>query len=153
MSHFLVQTKCTVKSRSRASSDDDDFIVPDDDGSEVETRSAKTSSSRRSSMSSRRSAASSDGEDAELDEDDLEDDAPKISRPKTKSKAPAKSSTKAVPAGNGSFSFMTAAEQREKGVKDDKKAAESPYDFLLDVRDVRYTYYSARLFSDINGCI
>ncbi|KJA23091.1 hypothetical protein HYPSUDRAFT_40213 [Hypholoma sublateritium FD-334 SS-4] len=135
-----------AKSRSRASSDDDDFIVPDDD-SEVETRStksAKSSSSRRSSMSSRRSAVSSDDEDAELDADglDLEDDIPKKSKSKSKAKAAAKSSfskkAAAAPSaggGTGSFSFLTAAERREQGIKDDKKAAESPYDFLLEVKD------------------
>jgi DNA mismatch repair protein MSH6 len=38
--------------------------------------------------------------------------------------------------GTGSYTFLTAAEQREQGKKDEKKAAESPYSFLLNVKDV-----------------
>ncbi|KAF8960367.1 hypothetical protein BDZ97DRAFT_1922267 [Flammula alnicola] len=138
-----------TKSRSRASSDDDDFIVPDE--SDVEThsvKSAKSSSSRRSSMSSRRSGVSSDDDDEEFDEDDLDldDDLPKKSKSKGKGKAStAKSSTSkkstkttsdpSTGGGTGTFTFLTAAEQREQGKKDDKKAAESPYSFLLNVID------------------
>ncbi len=95
-------------------------------------------------MSSHRSAVSSDDDEAELDEDDLDlDDAPKKSKSKSKAKATGKSSSSkkdaSAPSAGGetaSFSFLTAAERREQGIKDDKKAAESPYDFLLEVKDV-----------------
>jgi hypothetical protein len=138
------------KPRSRASSDDDDFIVPDDsDGETHSVKSAKSSSSRRSSTSSRRSGLISDedSEEAELDQDDLDlDDEPR-KRGKNMAKASSSKSSKskksskgaAVPVGdggNGSFTLLTAAEQREQGKKDDKKAAESPYSFLLNVKDV-----------------
>ncbi|KAJ3497847.1 hypothetical protein NLJ89_g10297 [Agrocybe chaxingu] len=123
------------KASSRASSDDDDFIVPDDSEEELYSKSAK-SSSRRSSMSSRRSTASSDDEE----DLDLDDDLPKKSKPKgkatTKSAGSKKSTKAAGGAGSGgTFNFLTAAEQREQGKKDEKKAAESPYGFLQDVRD------------------
>ncbi|KDR79956.1 hypothetical protein GALMADRAFT_242120 [Galerina marginata CBS 339.88] len=129
-----------ARSRSRASSDDDDFIVPDD--SDDEARSVKSSSSRRSSRSR---TSSDDDEEAEADQDDqdLDDEAPKKGRSKAKSKSSSrksgfsKKSAKAAEegTGTGTFSFLTAAEQREQGKKDDKKSAESPYDFLQDVRD------------------
>uniref|UniRef100_A0A8H7XWG4 DNA mismatch repair protein n=1 Tax=Psilocybe cubensis TaxID=181762 RepID=A0A8H7XWG4_PSICU len=131
-------------SKSRASSDDEDFIVPDDSDEDSHSiKSHKSSSSRRSSTSSRTSAASSEDED-HFDDDDLEEDeAPKKSKAKTKTKSSGKStsskSSAAKPSGdgvgNGTFSLLTAAEQREQEKKDDKKAAESPYDFLMDVRD------------------
>lgn len=36
--------------------------------------------------------------------------------------------------------FLTKAEQRELGKKEEKKAAESPYSFLTDIKDVSYGY-------------
>ena len=131
------------KSRSRASSDDDDFIVPDD--SEEEVRSTKSSSSRRSSMSSRRSGGTEDEDEDEADFDaddlDLDNDVPKKSKPKGKPKASggsksSKANTTMTSTGPGVVNFLTAAEQREQGKKDEKKSAESPYSFLQDVRDV-----------------
>ena len=92
-------------------------------------RSVKSSASR-SSASSRRSAVSSEDEYSDADN--------------VKSKSKSKSSTKKVshakqtPAVlNGSTTelFLTAAERRERGKKDEKKAAETPYSFLEDVKD------------------
>ena len=122
-----------AKSNSRASSDDDDFIVPDD--SEEDASSRKTSS-RRSSISSRRSTASENDDVFEEDALDLEEK-PKKTKAKGKRKAVFKS-TGGNPAGDasGTFGFLTAAEQRAQGKKEEKKAAEEPYSFLQDVRDV-----------------
>jgi DNA mismatch repair protein MSH6 len=36
--------------------------------------------------------------------------------------------------------FLTKAEQRELGKKEEKKAAESPYSFLADIKDVSCGY-------------
>jgi DNA mismatch repair protein MSH6 len=119
-----------VKSSSRASSDDDDFIVPDD--SEEDASSTRKTSSRRSSVSSRRSTAS-ENDDFEEDALDLEEK-PKKTKAKGKGKAASKSNT-AGDAG-GTFGFLTAAEQRAQGKKEEKKAAEEAYSFLQDVRDV-----------------
>ncbi|CAA7264271.1 unnamed protein product [Cyclocybe aegerita] len=141
LSRFKKSPAKKGKARSRASTDDDDFIVPDDSEEESYSKSAK-SSSRRSSMSSRCSTASEDDEEAGFDEDDLDldDDLPKKSKSKgkttTKSAGSKKSTKTAGDAGSGgAFNFLTAAEQREQGKKDEKKAAESPYGFLQDVRD------------------
>ncbi|KAF5310782.1 hypothetical protein D9619_007990 [Psilocybe cf. subviscida] len=128
------------KARSRASSDDDDFIVPDESDTEARSTKSSKSSSRRSSMSSHRT--SDDDDDAD-DFDEDEDEAPKKSKGKSKSKAAsatkksAASSSAGAGAGAGAsgFSFLTAAEQREQDKKDDKKAAESPYSFLLNITD------------------
>jgi len=118
-------------------SDDDDFIVPDDSDEDAHsTRSGK--SSRRSS--SRQFTASEDDEETQLEEDDLNVGvAPKkkaggggpVRRVSKKT-----TSTTAAEGGAGSFTFLTAAEQREQGRKAGKKATEEPYRFLQDVRDV-----------------
>ena len=96
-------------------------------------------------MSSRHSEE--DDEELDFDDDDLDlDDEPR-KKSKSKGKASAtkssgsKKSSKAAAApvgggGTGSYTFLTAAEQREQGKKDEKKAAESPYSFLLNVKDV-----------------
>ncbi|KAG5727213.1 DNA mismatch repair protein msh6 [Termitomyces sp. T112] len=115
------------KSRSNAS-EDDDFIVPSD--SDGDTKSVKSSVSR-SSVSSRRSAVSS--------EDEFSDDGDHVkSKSKSKSsrkKAPSAKQTSAVSNGGTSGLFLTAAERREQGKKDEKKAAETPYSFLEDIKD------------------
>ncbi|KXN86517.1 DNA mismatch repair protein msh6 [Leucoagaricus sp. SymC.cos] len=119
------------KGETRASSDEDDFIVPSDSESE-DTRSVK-SSSGRSSASSRRSVISDD----DLMGDSGED-RPKKSKAKS-SKGKAKAGTSGKPSegvSQGSSSFLTAAEQREQDKKNDKKTTEDPYIFLQDVRDV-----------------
>jgi len=123
------------KSRSNAS-DDDDFIVPDSD---TEVKSVKSSSSR--STASRRSVASSDESSIE--------DKPKKAKPKPKPSAKRaaggkKGATAAVAEGTsgGTNAFLTAAEQREQGKKNEKKVAEEAYSFLADVQDVRFQSFS-----------
>ncbi|KAF9051391.1 muts domain V-domain-containing protein [Panaeolus papilionaceus] len=131
LSRFKKSPAKKGRSRSQAS-DDDDFIVPDD--SEEEAKSVKSSSSR----SSRSSRMSSDDE-GDFDDFDM-DDEPAAKKSKAKKSAPYKSSGSkaAVPLAASSSisgSFLTAAEQRAQGKKDEKKAAESPYSFLQDVKD------------------
>ncbi|KAG6876423.1 hypothetical protein C0993_003233 [Termitomyces sp. T159_Od127] len=128
--------KSTRKSRSDAS-DDDDFLAPSDSDDDV--KSIKSSASR-SSASSRRSAVSSD--------DDFSDDDINV---KSKSESKSKSSIKKTPsekqtltASNGGASglFLTAAERREQGKKDEKKAAETPYSFLEDIKDATWAEFT-----------
>ncbi|KAJ7445807.1 muts domain V-domain-containing protein [Mycena galericulata] len=113
------------KSRSVASDDDADFIVPSD--SDIETKSQKSFKSASSrSGSSRRSAISDD--DSEVEEP--------TKKSKSKSTAKKGTSDKSAPvATSGSRSFLTAAEQREQEKKNEKKESESPYAFLMDIRD------------------
>lgn len=90
------------------------------------------------SRSSRRSSgASSEGEDGfEQDEDEEQKARGKFSGNKSRS-SQAKGNSKALANSGGSATFLTAAEQREQGKKEEKKAAESPYSFLADnIRDV-----------------
>ncbi|KAJ3747148.1 muts domain V-domain-containing protein [Lentinula detonsa] len=110
--------------RSSRASEDDDFIIPSEE-SDVEVESTKTSSSR---PSSRQSLLSDEDEDE--DEDNV---VSKKSKPKPKTKLNAKVKTSTQD--SDSFSFLTAAERREQDKKDEKKAAETPYGFLQDVKD------------------
>lgn len=118
---------------SRSSSpadDDDDFIVPDDSDVEPRGRSSSRASSRRS-VSGRSSRRSSHHDDESEDED----------KPKTKRSAPGRPTLKKAlaensSAGNVTSLFLTAAEQRTQEKKTEKKAAEDPFNFLVDVRDV-----------------
>ena len=97
-------------------------------------------------MSSRHSEEDDDdGLDFDDDDLDLDDEPSKKSKNKTKNSTTkpsgSKKSLKAATApvgggGTGSYTFLTAAEQREQGKKDEKKAAESPYSFLVNVKDV-----------------
>ncbi|KAK1221756.1 DNA mismatch repair protein msh6 [Marasmius sp. AFHP31] len=107
------------RASSRASTDDDDFIANSD--SESDAKSFKSSSR----ASSRNSVLSSDNEEEEPS-------ARKKSQPKPKKAV--RPSASATPVG-GSSSFLTAAERREQDKKNEKKSAESPYSFLLDVKD------------------
>ncbi|TFK72470.1 DNA mismatch repair protein Msh6 [Pluteus cervinus] len=111
--------------RSQKSDDDDDFIVPDDSDDDV--RSVKSSSSR----SSRPSVPSSEDVSDESDDQSKKQGKAKAKVPKGKAKQIA---TPATPS-EGSFLFLTAAEQREQGKKNEKKSAEEPFAFLQDVRD------------------
>ena len=134
----------TGRAHPKASDDDDDFIVPSD--SEVETRSIKSSSSRLSSASRRSGVTSSE------DEDDFDQDEDEVPKKKRKSSGKSRSSPakgKALAnSGSGNATFLTAAEQREQGKKEEKKAAESPYSFLADnVRDVSKLLLLDFLFS------
>ncbi|PPR06375.1 hypothetical protein CVT24_002487 [Panaeolus cyanescens] len=133
LSRFKKSPNKKARSRSRASEDDDDFIVPDD--SEVETRSHKSSSSR----SSRSSRASSDDDDDFGDNTDDDEPVAKKSKAKKSFSSKAGGSKMAKPlaasAGVSGSAFLTAAEQRAQGKKEEKKAAESPYSFLQDPKD------------------
>ncbi|KAF5379188.1 hypothetical protein D9615_005989 [Tricholomella constricta] len=119
------------KSRSNAS-DDDDFIVPSD--SDVDAKSIKSSASR-SSISSRRSEISSEDDFSDEDESKVKS---KSKSKRTPKKAPAAKKSTAASidvASSGTGLFLTAAERRAQGKKDEKKAAEDPYSFLADVKD------------------
>jgi DNA mismatch repair protein MSH6 len=126
--------------RKSQASDDDDFLVPSDSSipiSHLRSSSASSASSRRSST-----AADSD-EDSFIVPDsgtEIEDAQPKKSKSKTsKSTRPSlkKGDTETSSGGGSGFAFLTAAEQRAQGKKQEKKSTEDPYSFLLDVRDVR----------------
>jgi len=120
--------------RIYGTSDDDDFIMHVDSDSEADNRSLK-SSSNRSSTSSRRSILS---DDDVMEEPNL--DKPKKSKAKSsKSKGMVEKSTKTLAAvSQAGSSFLTAAERREQGKKDEKRLTEDPYSFLQDVKDVRF---------------
>lgn len=120
--------------RSSSPGDDDDFVVPDESDEEARGRSSSRASSSRS-ISGRSSERSSHHDDDDADEDEDEDEPKsKKSVPKrpTLRKAPAENSS----AGNGTSLFLTAAEQRTQNKKTEKKAAEDPFSFLVDVKDV-----------------
>ncbi|KAF8155583.1 muts domain V-domain-containing protein [Crassisporium funariophilum] len=133
--------------KSPVKKDDDDFIVPSDSENDARsTKSGKLSSSfsRSSSRSSRHSVSTDVDEEDDDDADDVVDsDEEPVKKTKKGAAKPAGKKGKALAAagagggggGGGSFTFLTAAEQREQGKKDDKKAAESPYGFLVNVRD------------------
>jgi DNA mismatch repair protein MSH6 len=95
-------------------------------------------SSRRSSVSSRRSTAS-ETDDFEEDTFDLEEASKKSKSKRKGTAATAKSAGSKTAGVSGTFGFLTAAEQRAQGKKQEKKAAEEPYSFLQDVRDVSST--------------
>jgi len=102
-------------------------------------------SSSASSVSSRRlSTAADSDEDSFIVLDsgtEIEDAHPKKSKSKSTSKSAKpslkKGGTGASSGGASGFSFLTAAEQREQGKKNEKKATDDPYSFLQDVRDAR----------------
>lgn len=103
-----------------------------DSSSEADGKSVKSSSSR-SSASSRQSILCDDDDVME----ELDNDKPK--KPKAKSsKGRVEKSTKPLAAvSQTSSGFLTAAERREQGKKDEKKLNEDPYSFLQNVKDVR----------------
>lgn len=118
----------------KATSDDDDFFAHTDSGSEADSKSVKSSSSR-SSASSRQSILR-DGDDDVMEESDY--DKPKKSKAKS-SKGKVEKSTKPLAATSQANSgFLTSAERREQGKKDEKKSNEDPYSFLQNVKDVRF---------------
>jgi hypothetical protein len=138
----------TARAHSKASDEDDDFIVPSD--SEVETRSIKSSSSR-SSGASRRSGGASSADEDDFEQD--EDEEPKKKGKKSTS-TQAKGNSKALAGSGASATFLTAAEQREQGKKEQKKAAESPYSFLADnIRDVRKLFFVGIFLSKFIKCM
>ncbi|KAL4256940.1 DNA mismatch repair protein [Pleurotus pulmonarius] len=129
----FTSTKKRIVRKSSAASDDDDFIVPSD--SESDGQSVRSSSSRLS----RRSGISSEDNFDDDDGDDDDDSAPKKkSKPPKKgasTKGASKDASSSMPNMTSGASFLTAAEQRERGKKDEKKAAEEPYAFLQTVMD------------------
>ncbi|PFH50600.1 hypothetical protein AMATHDRAFT_80735 [Amanita thiersii Skay4041] len=136
LTHFK---RANIKSSqsSSAKHDDDDFVLPSDHD-EDDSRSIKSS---RSTASRRSHASSSEAEGDDFLVDDEEEET--VGKKKAFSSKKGKSKPSAVANGVGSSyagcptgsSFLTAAERREQGKKNDKKAAEEPYAFLLDVRD------------------
>ncbi|EGO03735.1 hypothetical protein SERLA73DRAFT_119383 [Serpula lacrymans var. lacrymans S7.3] len=128
-SRLLKYKKSPIKSRKSQSSsvaDDDDFIVPSDED-EVPERSSSRASAR--SVTSRRSSKSASSEvDTELED---EEDGSK----KTKAKRPQLKNNTGGSSAGGSNLFLTAAEQRAQEKKTEKKSAEDPFSFLVDVRD------------------
>ncbi|KIL62704.1 hypothetical protein M378DRAFT_128542 [Amanita muscaria Koide BX008] len=134
-------SKQVGKSRSALPSDDDnDFIPPPDQDDDDETKSVV------SARSSRRSAASTSDTDDNFIVDDDEDEVPlkaksKASTKTTKTTKKSKSTANSSGAGDsgaGSFlgaAFLTAAERREQGKKNEKKSSDEPFAFLQDVRD------------------
>jgi DNA mismatch repair protein MSH6 len=135
------------KSRSNSSAigdDDDEFIVPSDSDTEVKSVSSHgRSSSRSSNRSSRRSG---DDEFTELGSDFDDDDMAIKSKATSKAKKSAsakKSSTKGA-AGSATLvdtSFLTAAEKRAQGKKNEKQTTDEAFAFLKDLRDVSSRHY------------
>ncbi|KAI1786071.1 DNA mismatch repair protein Msh6 [Ganoderma leucocontextum] len=127
--------KSKFRGRKKAD-DDDDFIVPDgidEEDEEAEASSSRGRSSSRASshMSSRSSAPSALDSDPDLDDDDQ----PSKSNQKTSAPSrppPKQESSSKAPGGSA---FLTAAEQRALKQKSEKKAAEDPFGFLVDVHD------------------
>ncbi|QRV90722.1 DNA mismatch repair protein MutS [Ceratobasidium sp. AG-Ba] len=107
--------KAPAKKRrtSVSSRDDDDFIVPDDE-EEPDERDSKASS--------------------EVDVSD-EDEGPKKKKKKTPSRPPPKPTAAATSGGSSTNFMLTAAEQRAREVKADKKSNEEIYSFLKDPKD------------------
>ncbi|KIM91619.1 hypothetical protein PILCRDRAFT_810908 [Piloderma croceum F 1598] len=127
-------------SRKSQASDDDDFLIPSD--SSMPTSSHRRFSSGSSASSRRSSAVDDSDEDSFIVPDsgsDIEAAQPKKSKGKSSSKSTRpslkKGDTGASSGGGNSFAFLTAAEQREQGKKNEKKSTEDPYSFLQDVRD------------------
>lgn len=116
----------------KATSDDDDFFVHTDSSSEADSKSVKSSSSR-SSVSSRQSILHDDDDVME----ELDYDKPKKSKAKSSKGKVEKSTKPLVAISQASSGFLTAAERREQGKKDEKKSNEDPYYFLQNVKDVR----------------
>lgn len=114
------------RSNAASSDNDSDFMpVPEESDNDVVV---PVTSSRRGSSVSR----------SELDSTAAEDDSEMSDVPKLKQakRASMPSMTKGKSSERGGSSFLTAAEQREKNKKIEKKTGEDPFEFLRDVRDV-----------------
>ena len=118
-----------TKYRSQSRKDDDDFIAlsdsePDDNSTASHRRSSSSCSSARSSR-------------AESDDD--EEDELVATKRSTKAKKAVSKEMSTKSGSNGAIStstFLTAAEQRAQGKKNDKKSSEDPFFFLKDPKDV-----------------
>lgn len=125
--------------RPSQASDDDAFLIPSD--SSIPTSSHRRSSSGSSASSLRSSAMDSDSDSFIAPDSDAEvgkaarKSIGKASKAKTSRPAPEKNTSNAR---GSNYSFLTAAEQREQDKKDEKKDTESPYSFLLDIKDVGF---------------
>ncbi|KAI5122644.1 hypothetical protein M0805_008727 [Coniferiporia weirii] len=129
--------KPALSKKSKKSSDgfgsDSDFMPVDESDAEAPLPSSRYASSVSGSRSEVESSA------AELDSGSEQSDAPKKSKGKsTKSTRPALK--KGPPAegaarSGGSNSFLTAAEQRAKDKKVEKKSTEGAFEFLKEVQD------------------
>ncbi|KAF9225721.1 DNA mismatch repair protein Msh6 [Gyrodon lividus] len=124
--------KSSRKSRSSSVADDDDFIAPDESDDESRHRSSSRVSSR--SSNSRHSSDHSNVQNDDEDDDENEHE-PKSKKAPAKRPALKKAFTEASNASGGGSLFLTAAEQRTQEKKTEKKAAEDPFSFLVDVRD------------------
>ncbi|KAH9922892.1 DNA mismatch repair protein Msh6 [Amylocystis lapponica] len=132
-----------AKSKGRkATSDDDDFIVPDDVDEDEEAeeeqgagRSSSRASSRPSASSSRPSSRLSAYAHSTDPDSDVPSDAESKPKPKKKPTQGHPLKKDASSKGAGSSSFLTAAEQRAQQQKAEKKSTEDPFSFLQDVKD------------------
>jgi len=135
--------KASFAARKSQASDDDQFLVPSD--SSIPTISHKRSSSSLSGSSRRSSTVDSDEDSFVVPDSGTEVEDAQPRKGKSKSKAATRPSLNKASVGGsnaGGISFLTAAEQREQGKKNDKKAAEDPYSFLQEVKDVRDELFS-----------
>lgn len=109
------------------------------DGSDEEGM-PPASSRRGSSVSGSRSELGSSA--AEMESASELSDAPKAKKKGASGKAdrPSLKKVQSSDVGRpaGSSSFLTAAEQRAKDKKTEKKSGDDPFDFLRDVRDVSH---------------
>ena len=122
--------------RSAASTDaDSDFMPVIEDDSDVD--GVPMTSSRRGSSVSRPSDLESNTGDDTMPSDSDMSDVPKKKKSSIKPKEGKGANRPPVATGHSSSNnFLTAAEQREKNKKSEKKSTEDPFEFLKDVRDV-----------------
>jgi len=122
--------------------DDDDFIVPSDSELDVKSLSSRGRSSSRASRRTSSSRLSGDDEFTELGSDFEDED--EVGKSKSKTKTKKSSTTKTSPnktavdgfSAPGGASFLTAAEQRAQGKKNEKQTSNDAFAFLKDPRDV-----------------
>ena len=117
---------------------------PPAEDSEVEA--VPKTSSRRGSSTSRSNRSSDFDEDDDADSDASHLPKKRVKRPPIKPSGYSVSTSE-----HGSNSFLTAAEQREKNKKTEKKSGEDPFDFLKDVRDVRFGGFAERQYASLTS--
>ncbi|KAG7098886.1 hypothetical protein E1B28_000786 [Marasmius oreades] len=123
LTRFKQSSNKRSRASSRASTDDEDYVIHSDS----ESGSKHLTSSSRASSCSRRSLLT--------ETDDERAAQPVRKNTKVRTRSGFGSSTHQNTSYTSSVSFLTAAERREQAKKDEKKAAENPYSFLLDVMD------------------
>jgi DNA mismatch repair protein MSH6 len=131
--------------RRKTSDYDDDFVVPDDE-EEDEPFLVELDASDEDIGTSRLTKGKKASKSAEsLDFIDDDEDDVGTSKAKGKSKArPSISHAVSSNTSTGGLGILTAAEQRMQTQKQTKKEAESPYDFLQNIKDVRLPLFSLR---------